>query len=337
MDEETRKAVDKIEKLMRLAGSNPNEAEAASALSKAQELLAAYNLDMAVVEQASGQSGKRLQEMVSGGMHKYQRSLWKHIAELNFCMYWTQKSLVKEGSVQAKRGRRFTHEHRLVGRTVNVASTKNMAFYLDQTIERLCREMLGSERSMQYYSRDAVAFREGVADRVIEKIVDRHTEFMKEEERKAAEAAQRAAAAGISLATTLTVAGLSDKERDANNDFLYGAGYSARQRARQAEWEAGATERRRRRAEADAAAEKAAVEWAAANPKEARKEAAKERARERARERRRENGGGYGRYRFRQTSEDMRRDSGSYQAGYAKGAAVGIDPQVQRDNRRIGK
>lgn len=335
MDEATRKAVDKIEKLMRLAGNNSNEAEAANALAKAQELLLAYNLDMAVVEQASGQSTKRLDEQVSGGMHKYQRSLWSHIAELNLCMYWTQKNAVKEGSSAAKKKRRWTHEHRLVGRQVNVATTKHMAFYLDQTIERLCREMLGSDNAKQYYSRDAVAFREGIADRVIEKIRERREAAVDEEERKTREEAQRAVESGFSASTALTIAGVTERERDANEDFLYGEGYSARKRQSQAKWEAEWEERRKARAEAEAAAEAAHAAWSAANPKEAAKEAAKERARERARERR---DGGRGRYRFRQTASEMRESSGAYHKGYAKGESVSIDPQVKNDSgKRIGR
>jgi hypothetical protein len=340
MDEATRKAVDKIEKLMRLAGSNPNEAEAASALQKAQALLVAYNLDMAVVEQASGQSGKRLDEMVSGGMHRYQRNLWRHIAELNFCMYWTQKNRVRDGSYQAKKGRKWTHEHRLVGRTVNVASTKGMACYLDQTIERLCREMLGGERSMQYYSSDAVAFREGVADRVIEKICDRRAELVDADRRKKAEAERKAAEAGISLSMELTISGLSEAEEAGNYDFLHGEGAWAKRKAWEAESEARWAERREARAKAEAEAEAAAAAWAAAHPEEAAEAAKKERARQRARDRaaeRRALSGGGGRYRFRETKEEMRRGSSAYHAGYKKGADVGIDPQVNPSNiRKIG-
>lgn len=323
MDEATRKAVSTIEKLLRLAGNNPNEMEATSALAKAQELLATYNLDMAVIEQNSGGKGKRSDEQIAGGMHKYQRQLWAHIARLNFCMYWTQKNDVKEGSIQAKRGRKSTHEHRVVGRQINVIATKNMAFYLDQTIERLCREMLGSERSMQYYSRDAVAFREGVADRVIEKIRERRRNMIREEEAKAAEAARRASAAGYSTSTAVTLSSLERSEREANDDFLYGEGYTARQKAWEAEWEA----QKEAREKAQREAEEAHLAWVRANPKEAAREAAKEAAREKARERAWEKR----RYRFRQTAEDMRRDSGAYHMGYEKGESVSIDTQIGKD------
>src|SRR5262245_16004988 len=135
MDEATQKAVDRIYKLLQLAAKNPNEAEAAAATAKAQEYLAAYNLTVARVEaSASGAtSGKRLDEAVRGGFYKYQRRLWEAIADLNFCMYWTLLVRVKEDSVIARRRRQmgrppgWTHEHRLVGRQINVIATQNMA------------------------------------------------------------------------------------------------------------------------------------------------------------------------------------------------------------------
>lgn len=335
MDEKTVKAVTTIEKLLRLAGNNPNEAEAASALAKVHELLEAYNLDMAVIEQHGGDKGKRLDEKTAGGMHKYQRSLWQHISRLNFCMYWTQKNDVVPGSIQAKRGRKSTHEHRVVGRQINVIATKNMAFYLDQTIERLCREMLGPERSMQYYSRDAVAFREGVADRVIEKIRERRNKLIQEEEAKNAEAARRASASGYSTSKAMTLSTLEESEKDANDDFLYGEGYSARRRARDAEWSAKWEAERERREQAQRDAEAAHLAWAQANPKEAAKQAAKEKARAEARQRAWEKK----RYRFRQTASDMRRDSGAYHLGYEKGESVSIDTQIGNDGTqlKIGK
>ena len=336
MDEATRRAVDKIEKLMRLAGSNPNEQEAASALAKAQELLLAYNLDMAVVEQAAGQSGKRVDEQVSGGMHRYQRELWRHIAELNFCMYWTQKERVKEGSRQAKMKRRWTHEHRLVGRTINVTQTRNMATYINGTIERLCRERLGGD-GKQFFSRDAVAYREGIADRVIEKIEERREDFIKKERKEAAEAARKAAAAGVSLSTAMTVAGLQEIEDDGNYDFIHGDGAAARKRAADAEWAAGRAKRRQAQAEANARAEKEYAEWAAAHPEEAAAERKKEAARQRAADRRAANGGGRGRYRFRETAADHRRGSGEYHAGYKAGEGVGIDPQTEGGSRKAIK
>lgn len=345
MDENTRKAIDKIAKLMQLAAKNPNEAEAASALSKAQELLVAYNLDISVVEQASGQSGKRLDDLVRGGMYRYQRDLWQHIAELNFCMYWTQKNRVRPGSDVALRFKKlkFTHEHRVVGRQVNVVSTKNMAAYLDGAIERLCRERLGGDGGghRQYYSRDAVAYREGVADRVMEKVRARRNELEAEEDHRVAEAALKAATEGLSTSRGLTLAGLREREEQANYDFLHGEGAWARREARKAENSRMWAEEREAQARAEAAAEKELAKWALAHPEEAAAAEAKRQAdarrEERQEERRAARRTGRRRYRFRATAADMRRDSGSYAAGYDDGKDVSIEPQVgDKDQRRIG-
>lgn len=334
MDFDIDKVAEKIEKLMRLASNNPNEAEATSALAKAQEMLAAYNLDLATIEKKSGGAGKRVDSNFGGGHAKYQRQLWRSIAQLNFCYYWTQKVPSKQAADPRKRDRKWTHEHRLVGRSVNVTATKNMAVYLNETIERLCRERLherasedGSNPNSQFYSRWAIAYREGIADRVLEKIQDRRQQKIDEEEEKARKL-REAAVKGASTSTALTLADLTQAEKEANDDFLYGEGYTAKRKAREAEWEAGREERRRKEAEQKAKAEQEYAEWAAAHPEEVAAEAKKERARERARERRAERGYGGRRYRFRATTEELRRESGGYSEGYKKGEGVSIDPQM---------
>lgn len=50
-EEDLAKVTERVRKLLNLATKNPNEAEATAAAAKAQELLVAYNLDMATVEQ----------------------------------------------------------------------------------------------------------------------------------------------------------------------------------------------------------------------------------------------------------------------------------------------
>jgi hypothetical protein len=223
-----------------------------------------------------------------------------------------------------------------VGRQVNVVTTKNMAFYLDGTIERLCRERLGDGHGKQYYSRDAVAFREGIADRVIEKIIRRRRDIEAKEKADQAEAARKAASAGISLATTMTIAGVSEREEAGNYDFLHGEGAWAKKLEREAEWERDWDKRQAERAKAEAEAEKLHAEWAAANPEEAAKEAAKDRARERARDRRAARSSN--RYYYRETAEDHRKSSGEYHAGYEAGKNVSIEPQMDSGaNRKIGR
>ncbi len=340
MDDATQKVIDKVAKLLQLAARAGTEAEATSAAAKAQDLMTAYNLTLDTVEQAEGVSGKRLDEQVAGGMYKFQRRLWTALAELNFCMYFTQKVRVKEGTRKFKRGRKFTHQHRLVGRQVNVVTTKNMAGYLGEAIDRLCLERLHGRRG-EFYSAWAVAFREGVADRVIDKIQDRREAFLKDEEKKARDATKKARAAGregVSTASAITVAKLSEKEEAANYDFLHGEGAWARKQARDAEWEKEWAERRQRQARAEAAAEKEHARWAAAHPEEAAAEEKKARAKERSRERRAERRGQSWRYRsFRSTKSEMRRHSGGYYDGWDAGSNVSIDPQVGGGQKRIGR
>lgn len=332
-EEATRRAIDKIQKLMRLGAMNPNEAEAAQAVAKAQELLVAYNLTVSEIEKDSGGSGKRLQENVRGGMFKYQQMLWRNLAELNFCTYWTQRVRNRDGINHHGQRAKTSFEHRLVGRQVNVIATKNMASYLFGTIERLCRERAGTDAT-HVKSSWMVAYREGVADRVSEKVARRRRDILDEEEEKRVEAERRASRSGVSLSRELTIAGLKDQEEAGNYDFIHGAGAWDKRKEREAQWSRDWDKRREERARAQAAVEQALAAWAAANPKEAAAQAAKERAKERRREKR--SGQGGRRWRFRQTKEEMRRDSDGYHAGYEAGRDVSIDPQVDRDRRRIG-
>lgn len=337
MDDATRKIVEKIAKIFQLAEKNPNKEEAAAAMAKGQEMLAAYNLDMTTIEKNSGESGKRLDEQVTGGMYKYQRELWEHIAELNFCMYWTMNVRVKEGTPQAKRGRRFTHEHRLVGRQVNAIATKNMGSYLESVINRLCIERMGGEQRTGFYSSWAVAFREGIADAVMQKVRQRRKGQQEAEQRKADEARERAERAGISVATALTITGVKEAEKIANYDFLNGAGAWARKKAKEEEREKRWAEERVAQAKAEREAEALHAAWAKANPEEAAKEAEKERRLARQRERKRSYGGF--RYRESQPSKaDQRRESSAYWSGRDAGKNVSIDPQAESrsNNRRIG-
>lgn len=316
LTEEQANIIRKVEKLLALANSKKgNEAEAAVAASKAQEMLAAYNIDMAMVEQGTGSSGKREDVKQKGGVYLYQRDLWRAVAELNFCMYWTSR---RWGSREATRtyswGRQketvwaIRYEHRVVGRTVNVVSTRNMAEYLEQTIERLVMARVGEDNT-QRFSRWSVSYRKGAAARIIEKVQDRRDEFEAAEAAKKREAEHRAARAGVSTSTVLTIADVRKAERDANNDFLHGEGWSAKRE-----------ELKRLAALAAAQADAEYARWAAANPEEARK---KEKAAQDEADRywaKRHTRGG------RTASDDV--DLGAYWAGYDEAKSVGIDRQA---------
>lgn len=254
LDEDQLKALEKVEKLMRLAARNSSPEEAAAATAKYQELLVAYNLDVSQVGQHGASADqKREQQRIKGGMYTWQRSLWYQISKLNFCLYWTIEHYVEReirrrhwsGEMRTVRvdGKEFRHT--IVGRSINVRGTITMGEYLEQTIERLVKERypLNSQRFM----REAVAFREGIADTVYWKLEERRRDLVQQEERRRADDLARR---GVSTSNALTIGSLSQQEEDANQDFLYGEGFSARQRANRAE-----------RAEAARRAEEEYTKW----------------------------------------------------------------------------
>ena len=318
LDKDQQAIILKVEKLLALANRKKgNEAEAAAAAAKAQEMLAAYNIDMAMVEQGSGSSGKREDKKMKGGVYLYQRDLWRACAELNFCMYWTssrwesrevkRKSSWGEGRyVEDVWGLKY--QHRVVGRMVNVKLTESTASYLEQTIERLVMDRLENQNNMRF-SNWATSYRKGAATRIIEKIEDRRQELEEAEAERIRKAQHEASRAGTSSATALTLGDVRKSEREANNDFLYGEGWSAKM-----------AERRRQAAEAAAEADREYTAWALANPEEARKEEARIEKENQAYWNRRRTRGG------RTKSDNV--NAGAYYAGYDEANSVGIDPQT---------
>ena len=192
-----------------------------------------------------------------------------------------------------------------------------MAEYLEQAIERLLRERLGDQPgankayvTKMLFSRWAVSFREGAAASVIEKVYERRRHLLNEETRKRHEAEKRAREAGrdgVSTATALTLHTYIDQETDANMDFLYGEGWSAKQALARAE-------RARKKKEAD----DAYTAWALANPEEAAKEEAKRKEEERKRSNRRS----------RSFSSCKQYDASAYYSGVDAGKKISLDQQT---------
>lgn len=83
--------IDKIGKLLAKAAGTKNEVERDLFNAKAMQLIADNNLDMAAIEIGgnSAKAAKRTDEKLAGGLYQWQRDLWKAVADLNFCMYWT--------------------------------------------------------------------------------------------------------------------------------------------------------------------------------------------------------------------------------------------------------
>lgn len=317
MDDKQQDVIRKVEGLLRLAGKNPNQHEAAAAHAKAMRLLEEHNLDLSNVDETGEGSGRRADEKVTGGFYKFEQDLWRAVGELNFCMVWHQHSWVPRPPTRAVKAARIQNRFRrenilrghfyIVGRQVNIASTRVMATYLLQVAERLTRERLlergGTERiNTQLRTRWAVSYREGIVSGLIEKIEDRRREQLSAE-RERERAAARMAMEGASTATGVTLASLEKSEYDANADFVFGEGWSARRAAERAQ-----------RAMYRRMSEDERTRWAADNPEEARKLEAEARAARRSRS--------YG------GSSEKPRDWGAFRAGHEASASVGIDQQA---------
>lgn len=321
------KLIERMRKLLALATNNDNEHQATAAMAKLQEMLEAHNLDMAILGK-SGKGAQRSDTKKTGGLYGWQRKLWKEVAELNFCYYFSIKGLAK-GSV---------YEHRLVGSHANVVSTELMATYLQQTVERIAQQWAKDTGYKSVFVREAIAYREGMADRIAARLSDRRYKI-KEEARREQEARKEAERAKMpTTGTELTILDVISTEADFNNDYLngYEMGTTARNRK---DWEArsaaSAAASRKRMEERDAAE--------AANPalKEARlreeaKLMAQWKAEDAKRQARRNKTPPKPRYRA-MTAEEQRRELGSYWRGQEAGSSVGLDTQVDTaKTKRIG-
>lgn len=318
--------LEKVRKLMTLAADGgATQAEAESATGLAMRLLEAYNLDMTQVEAASKSgTAKRSDQKKAGGLYQWQRSLWEAVAKLNFCMYWPLKEWdeTKENQYERKRGNPgvmggWTFRHRVLGRHSNVVSTQVMADYLEGAIERLTR----ARYSHNIWAKEATSFREGMTAAITRRLNEKRAEAVKaEQERHYSGAGAHAGA--------LVLASVIQAEQDANDDYLYGEGYSQRQRDQRAAADAAYQERMAKQKEWDAehpeeAAERdrKSKEWWENYSKEceAKREAAeRRRAKNPPKER---------------PVKRYKGDTHAFYSGYSEGEKVGLDKQVDQNPR----
>lgn len=323
--------VERIRKLLALAAKNTNANEAAAATAKAQALLTQYNLDASLIETAQGRAdGKREEAKMEGGFYLYQRELYKAIAELNFCMYFTEEYATERTKTIKRRNkrRRYDYEsgeykhvervyakgdtvikkrHRIIGKQVNTATTRVMCFYVEETIERLIRERLarpdGSTDFGQLYSNWGISFREGAVEVVVEKAEkERQRQITAEKARQRSEA--KMAAQGASSGSSLTISDVMKTEEAGNYDFVYGQGSWAAKLEREA-----ASAKRWKNELARRA------KLAKDNPEAAKKEEEERRKSNRS--------GGWGR-----SPKERSKDWGAFKAGNEAGANISLHRQT---------
>lgn len=303
----------KIQALLNLSNKNDNSNEAASAAAKAQELLEEWNLDVAALENAASFDGKREDEKVKGGFYRWQRDLWKSVAELHFCIYfvtevWDKNQHTHKHDWNGKMIRgAYVKRHRVVGRRVNVQTTIHLARYLEDAIEIQVKERTQGLRS-QAFSNWAISFRVGAASNLISRLEERRLQRVKDAVAKARDTS------GFSTSTALTIKDIEDRELEANQDFLYGEGWTAKRAAERARY---AEENRLKR--------EAYTKWAAENPEEAAAKAAEQREADEKWYRKHRSRGGAG--------PRDNTDYSAYRSGHAAAAAnISLDQQVHKTN-----
>jgi hypothetical protein len=300
-------AAEKILKMLALARSTTHEGEAEAAMAAAQRLSDAYNLSLLVLSNSKIQ--KREDKRLKGGLYPWQRYVWDQTAKLNFCRYFFIRGLQKGQA----------YEHQIIGSIANVKTTEYMAEYLQDAIERHAREW-AKEKGLNIFCKSAISYRDGMSNRICQKLMLRREEVLAEEKKRKEEAERnRPAGSGRELVLMDVI----DAENDANDDHLYGEGYSARRRADRARAEA----EYQARLEAEAKWRRENPEAAAAKDK-AEKDAYERLLKDEAKKAARRKGVS----RMRDTS--YKGDRNAYWAGHAKGADVGIDRQVAKNTMK---
>lgn len=216
----------KIQKLLALGKRGGTEAEASAAMDLAQELLAKYNLDMAIIDKAVVEGGtvaapeKREKTKIDrSAMYKWQQSLCRRIAESNYCWYWVQEVREPKGKPD-KYGYQDTRKvkrHVILGREANVVAVQMMYEYLAETLEDIL-----PYPHVERLSRSALSWREGAAERLAERIEAKAYAMRNPAKDTTAEVKE----------TGLMLRSVAQSEYVANYDAQYGEGAHARAIAR---------------------------------------------------------------------------------------------------------
>ena len=345
------KIIERIQKLMNVTQARgASEAEAAMAARLVQGLLAEHNLSMAAIDRTGGavsEGGKRVKDTAGfKQVYKWQQRLMKHVAEANYCHALVRHAWVDKNGSQ---GAKYVFDgYDLIGRVDNVTTVKLMFEYLLEAIERLARESVGNDPT-RYFTREAHSFKEGCADRLMERVRDQFEEMAKAQEQKVREqqAAARHPGAAPGTAVAILLRDVVQDERDFNEDLRLGLEPGTTRREREeckAREEQRVRERDAKMASLLAQGIGKEVAWYMANgysredaesfanprlsDKPARPQTKREQEREEAANRR-----FWEREARRQAREERRLDRTAYRKGEAAGDTVSLNRQIDEQKR----
>ncbi len=294
----------RIQKLLALANDargNENEASAASA--KVQALLAQYNLEMSQVQESqvdaeTPDDDREKAEDIVESTQQWQVDLMARIAENNFCLHWSERKWVGDKATDLR-------THSLIGRSINVLTTKQVYNYLIATMERL----------NPFLDRRTIARRswfEGCASRLETRLYD-------ERQKSEAESRQAKQETPRGNGSDIVLADVYSSESDLNRDLRWG-------------YAPGTTARNRRENEAKWAAERAARAANPPAPEPVKQETDAQRRRREEKEEA-ENARWRKRYYREQAKAEARINRDAYAMGNNAGNQIGLNQQLGKETQ----
>lgn len=161
------KIIERVQKLLKLAGNNTNENEALAALEKAQAILAEHNLTMAEIgdlPEAESEDQKRQTLDTETNMpERYNRWIWNAVGKANGCYVVSCRPNPKK----------YRTVYTMVGRRVNTIVATQMALYLCQTMKRLCNQAAKDAGRTDFNWKNAYLI--GMATRLCQRIAEMRT------------------------------------------------------------------------------------------------------------------------------------------------------------------
>ena len=148
------KIIERIKKLLALSKS-PNEAEAASALNKTNDLLMQYNLSMSQISSTDQDPIKSTAIECSGASKKWRHSLITTLSRVNLC-----HAILGHDS----------HYFVILGREVNIHSVMIMWEYLDKAVNRIHQKECPRQAKSHYRE----SFKLGIAHGISEKLEEQY-------------------------------------------------------------------------------------------------------------------------------------------------------------------
>jgi hypothetical protein len=161
MSPETEKALERVRKLLALAGNNPNEHEAAAAAERAQAILAEHNLTIGDLRTEDVDDDFVEDNELTTSSHPWRRGLGTWVARMFFCEYLYNKTPTHHRD-----------RHWFVGRRHNVEVAKLFFTYLHLTVNRLSHEY-ALDREPKLRSACRTEFRRACTSRLCMRISNR--------------------------------------------------------------------------------------------------------------------------------------------------------------------